>query len=301
MLVFVTGAAGFVGTHVVKDLLANGHQVLGLARSEENAAKLRDLGAEVHYGSLDELESLSAGAAKADGVIHLAFKHDWANFVASCELDQRVITALAEPLLGTGKPLVTTSGTLMVKKKPGDDADTPATEETQLPPVQGHPLRRITETTTIGLAPRGVRASVVRLCPTVHGVGDRGIIPMIAGKARENGFVAYLGNSDGVLPGIHVKDAAALFRLAVESAPAGSILHAAAEERVPFKQVLETVAEKVGVPLKQVGPEEVGQLGILAMFLSANNPTSSKKTREVLGWSPREVGLVEDVHTNYTF
>ncbi|POY75797.1 hypothetical protein BMF94_1110 [Rhodotorula taiwanensis] len=299
MLVFVTGAAGFVGTHVVKDLLANGHQVVGLARSEENAAKLRELGAQVHNGSLDDLESLSAGAAKADGVIHLAFKHDFDNYLANCELDERIITALAKPLLGTGKPLVTTSGTLMVAKDPGDDADTLGTEDQQLPPVRGHPMRRITETTTVALAGQGVRSAVIRLCPTVHGVGDRGIIPMIAEKACESGFVPYLGN--GVLPGLHVKDAATLFRLAVEHAPAGSILHAIAEERVPFKQVLEILAEKLGVPTKQLGPHEAGQLGILSMFLSANNPTSSKKTREVLGWSPREVGLVEDVRENYTF
>ncbi|GAA5966973.1 hypothetical protein JCM8115_003773 [Rhodotorula mucilaginosa] len=299
MLVFVTGAAGFVGTAVVRELLAHGHQVLGLARSTENADKLKALGAEIHQGSLDDLDSLTAGAAKADGVVHLAFKHDFANFVANCELDGRVIEALAKPLIGTNKPLVVTSGSLMVRKLPGDaNQDDPAPEDTPLPPIEGHPLRRISEDTALALASKGVRASVVRLAPTVHGPGDRGFLPMIIAKSREKGFVPVIGEGKNVWPGVHRDDAAVLFRLAVESAPAGSILHAAAEEAVPVISILETIATKLGVETKRIAPEEVSEYGILAMFLTAQNPMSSKKTRELLGWTPKQIGLLEDVKSN---
>jgi nucleoside-diphosphate-sugar epimerase len=232
-------------------------------------------------------------------VIHLAFKHDFANFVANCELDGRVIEALAKPLIGTNKPLIVTSGSLMVRKLPGDaNQDDPAPEDTPLPPVEGHPLRRISEDTALALASKGVRTSVVRLAPTVHGPGDRGFLPMIIAKSREKGFVPVIGEGKNVWPGVHRDDAAVLFRLAVESAPAGSILHAAAEEAVPVISILETIATKLGVETKRIAPEEVSEYGILAMFLTAQNPMSSKKTRELLGWTPKQIGLLEDVKSN---
>ncbi|GAA5976891.1 hypothetical protein JCM10908_005664 [Rhodotorula pacifica] len=299
MLVFVTGAAGFVGTAVVKELLANGHQVLGLSRSQKNADKLKALGAEVHQGSLDDVDTLTAGAEKADGVIHLAFKHDFANFVANCELDGRVIEALGKALIGTNKPLVVTSGSLMVRKLPGDaDQDESAPEDTVLPPVEGHPMRRISENTALALASKGVRASVLRLSPTVHGPNDRGFLPMIFSTSRAKGFVPLVGEGKNVWPGVHVNDAATLYRLALESAPAGTILHAAAEEAVSVSAILEAIAHKLGVETRQLSQEELPEYGILPLFLSAHNPFSSKKTRELLGWQPKEIGLLEDVKSD---
>lgn len=333
MLVFVTGAAGFVGTAVVQELLAHNHRVLGLARSKENADKLRALGAEVHEGSLEDEESLKAGAAKADGVrfrslsagtrdlvltpysqvIHLAFRHGGFNdpaagFQDGCELDRRAILALAQPLFGTTKPLITTSGTLMVVKQPGgSNLDEPATEDSPVLPLEKRPLPRVSEDMALSLASQGIRASVIRLCPTVHGSGDNhGILSLLAKTARQIGFVPCAREGKGippaVVPGVHVRDAAALYRLALESAPAGSILHAVAEERVPFREVMRALAAKVDLELKELGPEELKPMGMLAFFLQAINPTSSQKTRELLGWTPKEVGLLEDLESDvYAF
>ncbi|BGP54172.1 hypothetical protein JCM8202_005084 [Rhodotorula sphaerocarpa] len=313
MLVFVTGAAGFVGTAVVQELLAHNHRVLGLARSKENADKLRALGAEVHEGSLEDEESLKAGAAKADGVIHLAFRHGGFNdpaagFQDGCELDRRAILALAQPLFGTTKPLITTSGTLMVVKQPGgSNLDEPATEDSPVLPLEKRPLPRVSEDMALSLASQGIRASVIRLCPTVHGSGDNhGILSLLAKTARQIGFVPCAREGKGippaVVPGVHVRDAAALYRLALEYAPAGSILHAVAEERVPFREVMRALAAKVDLELKELGPEELKPMGMLAFFLQAINPTSSQKTRELLGWTPKEVGLLEDLESDvYAF
>ncbi|GAA5976889.1 hypothetical protein JCM10908_005663 [Rhodotorula pacifica] len=301
MLVFVTGAAGFIGTAVVKELLAHGHKVLGLSRSAANAEKLKALGAEIHEGSLDDSESLSAGAAKADGVIHLAFKHDFENFVANCELDWRVIEALGKPLVGTGKPFIVTNGTLPIAKKPGvADWDVPVTEDVVLPPLaEGeHPLRRKSEDLALAFAKQGVRSAIVRLPPTVHGDGDQAFVPLIIAKSREKGFVGTIGDGKNVWATVHRDDAAVVFRLALESGTAGGIHHGIAEEGVPVSSILDSIARQLGVEKRPVKPEDFGDYGVLPLFLPLQNPVSSKKTQELLGWKPKRVGLIEDLESD---
>ncbi|MFF3656534.1 SDR family oxidoreductase [Streptomyces olivochromogenes] len=298
MRVFVTGATGFIGSAVVRELLEARHQVVGLARSDTAASALRAVGAEAHRGSLDDPDSLHEGAAAADGVIHLAFHHDFSDYVASGKLDLRAVEALGAALEGTGKPLVVTSGTLMLTMMaPGRLG----TEEIVPDPGSGAP-RIASESAAMALAARGVRASVVRLSPTVHGEGDKGFVPSLIDIARETGVSAFVGDGSNRWPAVHRLDAAHLFRLAVEAAPAGSILHGAAEEGVPLRDIAELIGRRLKLPTAGITTEDASRhFGFLAAAVPLDNPTSSVLTRKLLGWHPVHPALVPDLEAGHYF
>ncbi|AKV04259.1 NAD-dependent epimerase/dehydratase [Labilithrix luteola] len=303
MRVFVTGASGHIGSAVVVDLLEAGHKVVGLARSEPSAEKIKAAGAEVVRGDLDDIDGLRAAAKASDGVIHLGYKHDLAfggtpdGFVKAAQHDDRVVQAIGEVLVGTNKPFVNTSGTAQLALI-GRLTRT-GTEEDVLP---GGP-RVDAENSTIALAQRGVRSSVVRLPPTVHSSLDHyGFVPMFVAAARKNGFAVYVGDGANVWPAVHTLDAARLYRLALESAPAGTRLHAVADEGVPFRAIIEAIAKGVGVPAKSVTAEEASTfLGPLAHFAPVNNPTSSTRTRALLAWQPTHADLLTDLAEGHYF
>ncbi|HET9171455.1 MAG TPA: SDR family oxidoreductase [Actinospica sp.] len=294
MRVFVTGATGFIGSAVVRDLLGAGHQVVGLARSEEGAASLAAAGAEVRRGTLHDIDVLRAAADAADGVIHTAFIHDFANFDAAADTDRLAIEAFGETLAGSDRPLVVAAGSAMLK------LDGELTEDFPAPNPPLYP--RVSEQTALAFAANGVRASAIRLAPTVHGEGDRAFVPMLIGLAREKGYAAYIGEGANVWPAVHRLDAARLFRLALESAPAGSSLHGVAEGDLPYRRIAETIGANLGMPVESVSGDEVAEyFGGFAGFASVDNPTSNALTRERLGWTPRQVGLIEDMERNGYF
>ena len=299
MRVFVTGASGHVGSAVVPELLQAGHQVAGLARSDSSAEALAAAGAEVWRGDLDDLDGLGQAAAAADGVIHLAFKHDEmasGNFPAAVAADLAAIRALASALEGTGKPLVTTSGTLMlafagITGRPGTEADFAPSG----PRVDA-------ENFVTGLAGRGVRSSAVRLPPIVHSSLDHhGFAHILIGIARQAGVSAYVGDGANRWPSVHTLDAARVYRLALESAPAGSRLHAVADEGVPFRDIAAAIGHGAGVPTASISASDAGErFAFLGTFVGVDNPTSSEVTRKVLGWEPAHPGLIEDLgHGHY--
>jgi len=297
MKVFVTGASGHIGLPVVRELLSAGHSVVGLARSEASAAKLESTGAQVLRSSLDDLDALQAAARSADGVIHLAFKHDLAlaggDFMGAVSADLRAVEALGAALEGSGKPFVNTTGTMLLAHSVHGRAGT----EEDLAQDGGNP-RAASEKLSLAFAKRGVRTSVVRLAPTVHSSLDHhGFIPMLVAAARKNGFAAYVGDGAARWPAVHTLDAANLYRLALESAPAGSHLHAAADEGVPFRSLNEAIGKGLGVPTKSIPAEQAGALlgGFLGMIAQLDNPTSSARTRELLGWKPTHSGLLADL------
>jgi nucleoside-diphosphate-sugar epimerase len=295
MRVFVTGASGFIGSAVVPELIGAGHQVIGLARSDASAAAIAAAGAEVQRGSLDDLDSLRAGAGASDGVIHLAFIHDFANFEASVAADVRAIETLTDELAGTDRPLVIVSGTLgLAPGRVGTEIDMPD-------PATAHP--RIAGTHAALEAPsRGVRSSVARLAPSVHGPDDHGFVPMLIAIAREKGVSAYIGDGENRWPGVHVLDAAVLFRLAVERAPAGSILHGIADEGVPTRTIAEVIGRHLDVPVVSVAPEDaVEHFGWIGPIFATDAAASSALTRELLGWEPTHPGLVEDLDEGHYF
>lgn len=303
MRVFVTGASGHIGLAVVNELLSANHHVLGLARSDASAAKLQTAGAEVVRGDLDDIPNLIAAAARADGVIHLGYKHELAfggspdGFMKAAEHDVRVVTAIGESLVSSNKPFINTAGTAQLALF-GGIART-GTEEDVIskgPRVDG-------ENAVIALAQRGVRSAVIRLPPTVHSTLDHhGFIPMFVAAARKNGFSAYIDDGTNVWPAVHTLDAARLYRLALESAPAGTRLHAVADEGIPFRAIAEAIARGVGVPAKSVSREEALQhLGALAHFVQITNPTSSARTRALLRWNPTHASLLEDLATPHYF
>jgi nucleoside-diphosphate-sugar epimerase len=300
MRVFVTGASGHIGSAVVPELLRAGHQVVGLARSDASAEALTAAGAEVRRGDLDDLDGLRDAAGAADGVIHLAFKHDLmrtGDFPAAVAADLAATRALASALEGTGKPLVTSSGTLMialagVTGRPGTEAD-----------FAPGGSRADAENFVIGLAGRGVRSSAVRLPPITHSSLDHhGFAHALIGIARQTGVSAYVEDGANRWPSVHTLDAARVYRLALESAPAGSRLHAVADEGIPFRDIAAAIGRGAGVPTVSISASEAGEhFAFLGAFAGVDNPVSSEVTRKVLGWEPAHPGLLEDLEHGHYF
>lgn len=289
MRIFVTGASGFIGSAVVRELISAGHQVLGLARSEDKAAALAAAGAEVQRGSLEDLDSLKSGAAQSDGVIHLAFNHDFSKFVANCEDDRRVVGALGAALAGSGRPLIVTSGT-------GADAPPgrPATETDPPLPAAVVP-RAASEEAAAAAAAAGANVSVVRL-PQVHDTVRQGLVSYAIAVAREKHRSAYVGEGNNRWPAVHLSDAARLYRLALEKAQPGATYHAVAEEGVPVRDIAEVIGRKLKVPAVSIAAEEAAaHFGWLAIFAGRDAPASSEWTRKRLGWSPTGPGLIADL------
>ncbi|MFJ5309352.1 SDR family oxidoreductase [Streptomyces sp. NPDC088350] len=296
MRVFVTGASGFIGSAVVRELLDAGHTVTGLARSDASAEALTAAGAAVHRGSLDDLDSLRGGAAEADGVCHLAFVHDFSDFAANCATDLRAVETIGEALAGTDKPFVVTSGT------PGLPQGRVATEEDRVDPESFAAVRQPSEIAAVALAERGVRSSVIRLPRSVHGAGDRGFVPMLITAAREKGVSAYVGDGANRWPAVHRLDAARLYRWALESAPAGAQYHAVGDEGLPLREIAEVVARRLDVPTESVTPEAaLDHFGFLGLVASLDCPASSTQTQKQTGWEPAEVGLMADLETGHYF
>jgi nucleoside-diphosphate-sugar epimerase len=297
MRVFVTGATGYIGSAVVRELLGAGHQVVGLARSDASAAALAAAGADVHRGALDDPASLRAGAAAADGVIHLAFNNisETTDFAAAVAADLSAVGTIGAALEGTGKAFAVTSGTLV--------AATPGRVATEEDPGPAGAPRAESENVAIALAGRGVRSSVVRLAPVVHGEGDKaGFIPSLIGMARAKGVSAYVGDGSNRWPAVHRLDAARLFRLAVEAAPPGSRLHGAGEEGVPFRDIAGAIGRQLRVPVVSVTAEEAGgHFSFLGPLVSIDNPTSAALTRERLGWKPEGPELIPDIEQGHYF
>jgi nucleoside-diphosphate-sugar epimerase len=300
MRVFVTGASGHIGSAVVPELLGAGHQVVGLARSDDSASALEAAGAEVHRGDLDDPDGLTAAASAADGVIHLAFKHEAmfaGNPMDAVEADLRAIETIGAALDGSGKPFVSTSGTLMLAL--GGISGRPGTEEDA---VEGG-MRVDAENTVVALAERGVRSSVVRLPPIVHSSLDHhGFAPTLIGIARSKGVSGYVGDGSNRWPSVHTLDAAVVYRLALEGGAAGSRWHAVADEGVPFREIAEAIGGQLGVPTARISEEEAGEhFSFLAGLVVQDNPTSSERTRTALGWEPTHPGLIEDINEGHYF
>jgi nucleoside-diphosphate-sugar epimerase len=306
MRVFITGASGWIGSAVVPELTGAGHQVTGLARSDASAAALIAAGAQVHRGTLDDLDGLRNAAAASDGVIHLAFKHDIAfsgGFQDAADADRRAIETFGEALAGSDRPFVIASGTLglapgrVATERDGNGPDPAAT-----PLIGGAATRRASAQMTLSFASRGVRSSVVRLPPTVHGEGDHGFMAALAGIARGKGVSGYVGDGSNRWPAVHRLDAAYLFRLALEEARAGSVLHAIADQGVPIRAIAEVIGRHLDLPVAAISPADAGEhFGWLAAFIAADSPASSTLTREMAGWQPTHPGLIDDLDKGHYF
>jgi nucleoside-diphosphate-sugar epimerase len=287
MRVFVTGATGFIGSAIVQELIGAGHQVLGLARSDAGGKSLAAAGADVHRGWLEDLDSLRRGTAAADGVIHTAFIHDFSNYAAAAETDRRAIETLGATLAGSDRPLIVTSGTLLVQRQ-GRLATEDDTPDSSFP--------RKSEEAVLAMAVRNVNVSVVRLPPSVHGDGDHGFVPALIGIARQKGASAYVGDGKNRWPAVHRLDAAHLFRLAIEKASAGAKYHGVADEGVPFRDIADVIGRHLNVPVVSTSPEQAADhFGWLAHFVSVDCPASSAQTQHWLGWRPKRPGLIPDI------
>ena len=288
MRIFVTGATGFIGSRLVPELIGAGHTVLGLTRSEAGAEKLRAAGAEVQYGDILDLESLREGAAKSEGVVHLAFQHDFSQFLKVCDDDRKAIEAMGEVLVGSKRPFVVTSGTAIAANVDGK----PSTEES---PTTSHNPRAASEAAVRALATRGVNTSVVRLAQ-IHDTHKQGLVPYVTAAAKEKGVSVYIGEGGNRWPAAHVTDTARLYRLALEKAEPGAIYHAVDEEGVTAKAMAEAIGRGLKVPVKSITPEEAeGHFGWLAMFVRLDMPSSSAITRKKLGWTTSGPGLIADL------
>jgi nucleoside-diphosphate-sugar epimerase len=306
MRVFVTGASGWIGSAVVPELISAGHQVTGLARSDASAAALTAAGVQVHRGTLDDLDSLRDAAAASDGVIHLAFKHDLAftgDFQGAADADRRAVETFGDALAGSDRPFLIASGTLgaapgrMATERDGHNP-TPALAAMG----SGPQTRHATAELVLSLASRGVRSSVVRLPPTNHGDGDNGFMAAIVGIARDKGVSGYIGDGSSRWPAVHRLDSAHLFRLALENAPAGSTLHAVADEGVPIRDIAEVIGRHLDAAVVSISPEDAaGHFTWLAGFLAIDSPASSTLTQELLGWHPTQPGLIDDLGKGHYF
>lgn len=293
MRVFVTGASGFVGSAVVKELINAGHQVLGLARSDASAQKLKDAGAEVHRGDVEDLESLKSGAAAVDGVIHTAFNHDFSRFKQNCEDDRKAIEALGSVLIGTDKPLIITSGSAV-------KSDGSLVTEDSAPPSSDVMPRAASEEAAAELRAKGVKVAVMRLPPSVHGDGDHGFVPMLIDLAKQKGIAAYVGEGNNRWPSVHRFDAANLYRLVLEAGAAESHYIAAAEEGTPMREIATVIGQHLNIPVISKSKEEAAEhFGWFTHFASIDTPASSAKTRQWLGWNPTGITLLEDMAAHY--
>ena len=292
MRVFVTGATGFIGSAIVRELIGAGHQVLGLARSDAAAKALAAAGAQVHRGALEDLDSVKRGAAASDGVIHAAFNNigPGTDIVAASRIERSALEAIGEALAGSDKPLVMVSGTAFLA--PGRLA----TEEDTHDPNSPMAVRSGTEKAVLSMASRGVRAISVRLPFSVHGDGDHGFVPALIAMARQKGVAAYVGDGSNRWPAVHRLDAARLFRLALEEGPAGSRFHGVGDEGVPFREIAAVIGRRLNLPVVSKTPEEaVDHFAWMALFTGVDAPTSSAKTRERLGWRPTQPGIISDL------
>ncbi len=296
MRIFVTGATGFVGSAVVQELLHAGYEVTGLARSDEAEKSLIAAGAQVQKGDLDDLESLRNGAAGADGVIHTAFNHDFSKFKANCEADKRAVELFGNVLAGSDRPLIITSAIGIL---PQGHLVTEETVPTSGPAA--HP-RAASEEAAVAAGENGVRTSVIRLAPTVHGEGDHNFIPTLISLAKEKGISAYIGDGNNRWPAVHRLDTARLFRLVLEKGTAGSRYHAVAEEGIPFREIAAVIGRQLNVPVVSITPgEAANHFGWFTNFASMDIPSSSQLTREQLAWQPTQLGLIQDLTLPHYF